>query len=96
MCCLVATLMLLGPRAAILIWWLFDQQRWEAAFSNFFWAFAGWFVAPWTTMMWALVYEGGATGFDWIWLGVAVLADLGSWTSGAWSGKRRYYPATQP
>ena len=94
MCCLFAVFVLLGPRAEILVWWLVDQERWEAAFSSFFWAFAGFFVAPWTTMMWVLVGTNGATGFDWIWLGLAIITDIGTWTSGAYSGRRRYYPAT--
>lgn len=89
MCCLFTVLALLGPRAAILVWWLFDQARWEAAFDNFFWAFAGWVFAPWTTMVWALVAKGGVTGFDWVWLAVGILADLGSYGSGAWSRSRR-------
>lgn len=89
MCCLFTVLALLGPRAAILVWWLFDQARWEAAFDNFFWAFAGWVFAPWTTMVWALVANGGVTGFDWVWLGIGILADLGSYGSGAWSRSHR-------
>lgn len=95
MCCLFATLILIGPRAAILVWWLIDSERWEAAFSNFFWAFAGFFVAPWTTLFYALVAHNGVTGFDWIWIGLGILSDIGTWTSGAWSGRQRYYsPAT--
>lgn len=90
MCCLFATLALVGPRAAILVWWLIDTARWEAAFSNFFWAFAGFIFAPWTTLMWVAVARGGVTGFDWFWLALGIFADLSSWTSGAWSGRRRY------
>ncbi len=94
MCCLFATLALVGPRAAILVWWLIDTSRWEAAFNNFWWAFAGFIFAPWTTLMWAAVAQGGVTGFDWFWLGLGIVADISSWTSGAWSGRNRYAPAT--
>ncbi|MEA1903731.1 MAG: hypothetical protein U9N56_09420 [Actinomycetota bacterium] len=94
MCCLFASMVLIGPRAAILVWWLIDSARWEAAFANFFWAFAGFFVAPWTTLAWTLVAHNGATGFDWFWLGFGILADLGSWGSGAWSRRGTYTPAT--
>lgn len=94
MCCLFAAMVLIGPRAAILVWWLIDTVRWEAAFNNFFWAFAGFVVAPWTTLSWALVAGNGVKGFDWIWLGMGILLDLGSWSSGAWSGRSRYSPAT--
>ena len=34
MCCLVAALFMLGPRAAILIWWLIEPVRWNATFES--------------------------------------------------------------
>ncbi|MEN8040766.1 MAG: hypothetical protein ABFR95_04615 [Actinomycetota bacterium] len=88
MCCLFAALVLIGPRFAILMWWLFDQARWTNAFEGFFVAFLGWAFVPWTTMMYVVVYTNGINGFDWIILGMGILADLGSWTSGGWSGRR--------
>ena len=93
MCCLFATMVMIGPRAAILVWWLIDKGRWEAAFDNFIWAFVGFVFAPWTTLMWVLVERGGLTGFDWVWLGLAILADISTWTSGAWSGRQKYSTA---
>ncbi len=88
MCCLFASLTLIGPRFAILVWWLIDPTRWQLAFSNFFIAFVGFILAPWTTIMYVLVFPGGVTGFDWIILGIGVLADVGSWTSGGRSGRQ--------
>lgn len=80
MCCLVVVLMTLGPRFGILVWWLADQPRWEAAFSNFFWAFAGFIFVPWTTIMYVLVAPTGKiTGFDWLWLALGLMADIGSY-----------------
>ena len=35
MCCVIASLFALGPRAAILIWWLVEPVRWGAAFDTF-------------------------------------------------------------
>ncbi|MEE8485352.1 MAG: hypothetical protein V3S38_02195 [Acidimicrobiia bacterium] len=89
MCCLFASLALVGPRFAILVWWIIDQARWRIAFDHFLVAFIGFFLAPWTTMMYVVVFPGGVTGFDWIILGFAVLVDVGSWTSGGLSGSRR-------
>ena len=88
MCCMFASLVLIGPRFAILIWWLFDQSRWELAYPNFFVAFVGFFLAPWTTLMYVSVFPGGVTGFDWIFMGFGVMADVASWTSGGFSGRR--------
>lgn len=89
MCCLFASLVLIGPRFAILVWWIIDQTRWDAAFDNFVLAFMGFLIAPWTTMMYVAVFPGGVTGFDWIILGMGVLADLASWTSGGIGQRRR-------
>lgn len=88
MCCMFASLVLIGPRFAILIWWLFDQSRWELAYQNFFVAFVGFFLAPWTTLMYVSVFPGGVTGFDWVFMGFGVMADVASWTSGGFSGRR--------
>jgi len=84
-----ASLVLIGPRFAILLWWIIDQTRWEAAFDNFLVAFVGFFLAPWTTMMYVAVFPGGVSGFDWILLGMGVLADVASWTSGGMGARRR-------
>jgi hypothetical protein len=88
MCCLFGSLVLVGPRFAILVWWIIDQTRWKLAFDNFLVAFIGFFLAPWTTMMYVIVFPGGVSGFDWIILGIGILADAGSWMGGGRSGRR--------
>jgi len=90
MCCLFSTLVILGPRAAILVWWLMQPLRWEAAFSSFWWAFFGFLFAPWTTLMWASTAAGGITGFDYVIVGLGVLADIASYTAGSYEGRNRY------
>jgi hypothetical protein len=69
-------LVFLGPRAGILLWWLAEQDRWEEAFNTFVWPLLGFIFLPWTTLMYVVVEPGGVEGFDWIWLGISVLADL--------------------
>lgn len=88
MCCLFGSLVLVGPRFAILVWWIIDQTRWQLAFDNFLIAFVGFLMAPWTTMMYVVVFRGGVTGFDWIILGIGIFADAGSWMGGGRSGRR--------
>ena len=88
MCCIFASMVFIGPRFAILVWWIIDQDRWALAFDNFFVAFIGWIFVPWTTIMYVLVFPGGVTGFDWIILGIGIAGDFFSWTSGGWSGRR--------
>ncbi len=95
MCCLFASLVLIGPRFAILVWWIIDQTRWELAYDNFIVPFIGWLLVPWTTMMYVVVFPGGVTGFDWIIMGLGILADIASWMSGGAGGRRQYQTTYQ-
>ena len=81
---------ILSPRLAILLWWLIDRDRWDAAYSSGLWPVLGFLILPWTTLVFVLVAPGGSVvGLDWIWLGFAVLVDLGAQGGGAFSGYRR-------
>ena len=90
MCCLFATLVFLGPRIGILVWWLLQPVRWEEAFSSFWWAFLGFIFVPWTTLMWVAVAPGGVRGFDYVLIGLAIFADIASWSSSAYERRRAY------
>jgi hypothetical protein len=89
MCCLFTTLLLLGPRAVIVIWWLVQPLRWSTAFDTFIVPFLGLLFVPWTTLMYVLVQPGGVEGFDFVWLGIAVVVDVGQWVGGAWGNRER-------
>ena len=78
-----AAMALIGPRFAILVWWIVDSTRWEAVYDTFLWPLLGFIAAPWTTLAYTLVAPGGVRWFDWILLGIAVLADIVSLTGGA-------------
>jgi len=83
MCCLLAVLMLVGPRAGILVWWIMDSARWMLAFNDsWLWPLLGFIFLPWTTLSYVLVFPGGIQLFDWIILGVGILLDLSSWFGG--------------
>ena len=90
MCCFVTVFALFGPRAAIVIWWLASPVLWAAAFSSWLWPVIGFFVAPWTTLMWVIVYPGGISLVNWIFLGIAFLVDMGTYFGGGKSGRERY------
>ena len=83
MCCFFATLWFLGPRFAFLIFWLIPWGRLKitAAFSTWFWPLLGLIFLPWTMLMYVLVYP--IIGFDWLWLGLAVVADISAYVAGA-------------
>lgn len=89
MCCLLTTLVLLGPRLAILVWWLINQRYVAAAFNSWILAFLGWLFLPWTTIAYLVVHPGGVVGFDWLWLGIGLLFDLGSYGGGGWGNRDR-------
>ena len=93
MCCIVAALFALGPRAAILFWWLIEPFRWNAAFDTFIWPALGFVFLPWTTLMWVVVAPAGIDGFDYIWLGIAVMMDLFAWGGGAYTNRGRVQTA---
>lgn len=89
MCCLITTLGLLGPRAGILVWWLLQPVRWQAAFSTFIWPFLGFLFVPWMTLMYVLVAPGGITGFDWIWLGIGLALDVATYGGGGYGNRQQ-------
>jgi hypothetical protein len=90
MCCLFTTLVLLGPRIGGVLWWIFQPIRWEVTFNNsFIWPILGLLFLPWTTIMYVSVGFNGVTGFDWFWLLLAFLVDLGSYGGGAYGNRDR-------
>jgi hypothetical protein len=89
MCCLFTSLVLFGPRLGILIWWLLDPVRWNLAFQSFIWPLLGFLFLPWTTIVYVSVGINGLSWFDWIWLAIALLVDLGSYGGGAYGNRNR-------
>ena len=67
MCCLLLLFAALGPRFAIIAMWLFGN-RVDLAFDSWLWPLAGLLVAPWTTLMYLLMWSavGGVSGAEWI------------------------------
>ncbi len=90
MCCLFTTLVLLGPRIGILVWWLMQPVRWQITFSSWVWPLLGFLFLPWTTIMYVAVAPNGLFWFDWVWLALAFLADIGSYSGGAYGNRSRF------
>lgn len=87
MCCFFLALVLLGPRIVGALWWLFQPGLWQLAFNSWpiiwwLWPVAGLIFLPWMTLMYVLVSPGGVVGWDWLWVGLALLADIASYTGG--------------
>ena len=90
MCCFFTTLVLLGPRFAVLIWWLIRPVYYNLVFNTWIWPLLGIIFLPWTTLMYLILGGGPLIGFDWVWLGLALLADLGSYGGGAYGNRERF------
>jgi len=80
MCCLLLLFAALGPRFAIIAMWLFGN-RVDLAFYSWLWPLAGLLVAPWTTLMYLLMWSavGGVSGAEWIVVGLGVVLDLATY-----------------
>lgn len=85
-CCLFAILIAGMPRFAFLLWWLFQPVRMNATFDTFLWPLIGVIFAPWTTIMYVLVFPAGISGFDWVWLALAAFIDIGTY-AGNWRAR---------
>lgn len=89
MCCVITLLLLIGPRAAALVWSLVDQARWQATFDNAVVPILGLLFLPWTLLAYVLVAPGGVNGLDWVWVIIAFLIDIGSLSGGAYGNRGR-------
>jgi len=89
MCCFFTALVLAGPRLGILVWWLLNPLYISRAFTTFIWPLLGFIFLPWTTLMYLVIFPGGIVGFDWVWLGIGVLADIASYGGGGYGNRER-------
>jgi hypothetical protein len=88
--CLFALFGAFFPRLAVLFIWLARPALFSAALSPLF-AILGIIFLPFTTLFYVLLWNPatGIVGFDWLWLGLAFLIDLGGMASSAYSNKER-------
>lgn len=89
MCCVLTTLLMAGPRLAIIIWWLVNSARFRLAFDTWVLPILGILFAPWTTLAYVLVAPSGVHGLDWVWIILGILIDLGSYTGGGYGNRKR-------
>jgi len=89
MCCLFASAAFVGPRFALLIWWIFGSKV-DAAFSTWIWPLLGLLFFPWTTL--AYVIARGpmpdVSGWCWVLVALAFAADVATYS--AKSARARY------
>jgi hypothetical protein len=90
--CLLVLIALFSARLALFLMWLFTD-RLSAAFDSTLAPLLGFVFLPWTTLMYALLWGShhSVTGYEWFLVAFAFLLDMGSWASGGWRGRQRYY-----
>jgi hypothetical protein len=88
--CFFLTLLFLGPRAVLFIWFLIYPAAWTLVFGdNFLLPVLGILFLPWTTLMFVFLGQGGIVGIEWLWMGLALTADVFSYGGGAVGGRGR-------
>jgi hypothetical protein len=90
--CLFGIFAAFFPRLAVFFIWLARPARFSDAFGDFWlWPLLGVLFLPFTTLMYVLLWSPGAglTGFDWIWLALAAVLDLGGAGSTGYANRDR-------
>jgi len=84
--CLLALMSAFAPRLVFLIIWIARPVYVDAVFDTFILPLLGLVFLPFTTLMWVLLDQPpiGLHGWDWLWIVIAVLLDLGHY-GGAYS-----------
>ena len=85
------------PRFVLLVAWSNDQAYWGSLFGSGVWTLFGFLFFPWTTLIYGFAAANGMSLLNWIFLGLALLIDLGTWGIGGFAAKKQadsYYRGT--
>jgi hypothetical protein len=88
--CLLAMFGAFFPRIAVFLIWLARPGLFEAAISSALIAILGIIFLPFTTLMYVVLWTpAGMSGFDWLWLFLAFLIDIGGLAGSAYGNRDR-------
>jgi len=82
--CLAALFALISPRLALFFIWIFSDLL-SRAYDSWVLPVLGFFLLPWTTLAYAVMWDVGSNGvhgFEWFIVILAFLFDLGSYAQG--------------
>jgi hypothetical protein len=80
--CIAVLLALISPRLALFFIWVFSDLLGDA-YDEWWLPLLGFFLLPWTTLAYAVMWASGAnevTGFEWFIVVLAFLVDISSWS----------------
>jgi hypothetical protein len=89
MCCWILIAFAFAPRVALFLMALFNDRISAAFGGNILLPLVGFFLMPWSTLVYTLVAPGGLNLVDSILIVLAIGADLGIWGGGARNRKKR-------
>ena len=82
--CLFAIFAGIFPRLGLIIIWIARPARVDAAFDSWIWPLLGLVFLPFATLIYVILWQaGGLSGWDWFWVVLAGLLDLGHGGSSA-------------
>ena len=83
MCCVVAAILMASPRLGILWMWL-TSDRLSESMDSWFLPFIGFFILPWTTLMYAVAWtpNGGVSAVGWFFVVFGFIIDVASYGGG--------------
>jgi hypothetical protein len=82
--CFAALFALISPRLALFFIWIFSDML-SRAYDSWILPVLGFFLLPWTTLAYAVMWDVGSHGvhgFEWFIVILAFLFDLGSYAQG--------------
>jgi hypothetical protein len=90
--CLFAIFAGIFPRLGLFIVWIARPALVDAAFSTWIAPLLGIIFLPFATLMYVILYTPGRglTGWEWFWVVIAALLDVGHWAASA--SQRRQIP----
>ena len=90
MCCVLASLLLIGPRFALFLTWIFTNYV-DRAFDSFLIPLLGLIFLPWTTLFYVFAYApvSGVTGIGWFFVALGFFFDITAYTGGTRAQRRR-------
>jgi hypothetical protein len=89
-CCLALTAGVLGPRIALVLWWIAGDKV-DAAFDTWVWPLLGLAFLPWTTLFYVIMWSpvGGVEGEEWLFVALGVVFDVLTYSSRAAANRYR-------
>jgi hypothetical protein len=81
--CLVALLALISPRLALFAIFLFSDLL-SRSFDSWLLPLLGFFLLPWTTLAYAVMWSSSnqVAGLEWLIVALGLFLDLGAYSSG--------------